>query len=115
MERIFGEHTDFSEKTLNQLKKVMLLSEQTKSNILIYGKTGMGKAHGIVVDAWFTGFADTADKRIYFCVYLGETDNEDVSSARARNTAINIVSDYLNSTLNSDLIGSQNDSIYQNY
>lgn len=52
----------------------MLLSEYQDGNMLIYGKTGLGKSHGVVVDAWFTGFADTADGRRYFCVYLGETD-----------------------------------------
>ena len=82
MERIFGDNTDYSEETLDQLKKVMLLSEQSGDDISIYGKTGMGMSYSTVVDAWYTGFADTADKRIYFCVYLGETDNKDVSSAK---------------------------------
>ena len=95
MKRIFSVPTDYSEETLNQLKQVMLLSEQEETDISFYGKTGMGKAHGVVVDAWFTGFADAADKRIYFCVYFGETDNQDVSSAKARETAVKIVSDYL--------------------
>lgn len=94
LERIFGEHSDYSKETQNQLKQVMLLSDPGEANIPIYGKTGMGMAHGIVVDAWFTGFADAADKRIYFCVYLGETDNQNVSSAKAREIAVEIVSDY---------------------
>lgn len=96
MERIFSDNTAYSEETRNQLKQVMLLLEQNEADISIYGKTGMGKAHGIVVDSWFTGFADAADKRIFFCVYLGETNNKDVSSAKAREIAIKIVSDYLN-------------------
>lgn len=96
MEHIFGNNTDYSEETLEQLKQVMLLSEQSEADLLFYGKTGMGKSHGIVVDSWYTGFADTADKRIYFCVYLGETDNKDVSSAKAKEIAVKIVSDYLN-------------------
>lgn len=95
MQRIFGANSDYSEKTLEQLKQVMLLSEQSETDISIYGKTGMGKAYGIVVDSWYTGFADTTDNRIYFCVYLGETDNQNVSSAKAREIAIKIVSDYL--------------------
>lgn len=94
MERIFGEHTDYSGATLDQLKQVMLLSEQSSADISIYGKTGMGKVQGIVVDSWYTGFADKADKRIYFCVYLGETDHKEVSSAKAKEIAIEIVSDY---------------------
>lgn len=94
MERIFGNNLNYSEKTRRQLKQVMLLSEQ-EADTLIYGKTGMGKAYGIVVDAWYTGFADTSDKRIYFCVYLGETDNKNVTSTKAKEIAIKIVSDYL--------------------
>ncbi len=96
IERIFGDNTNYSEETRNQLKQVMLLSEPNESDILIYGKTGMGKSYGIVVDSWFTGFADIPEKRIYFCVYLGETENKDVSSAKAREIAVEIVSAYLN-------------------
>lgn len=96
IEHIFGDNTNYSEETRNQLKQVMLLSEPKESDILMYGKTGMGKSYGIVVDSWFTGFADTPEKRIYFCVYLGETDNKNVSSAKAREIAIKIVSAYLN-------------------
>lgn len=96
IERIFGDNTNYSEETRNQLKQVMLFSESNESDILIYGKTGMGKSYGIVVDSWFTGFADTPEKRIYFCVYLGETENKDVSSAKAREIAVEIVSTYLN-------------------
>lgn len=96
IERIFGDNTNYSEQTRNQLKQVMLFSESNESDILIYGKTGMGKNYGIVVDSWFTGFADTPEKRIYFCVYLGETENKDVSSAKAREIAVEIVSAYLN-------------------
>ena len=95
MKHIFTGKTDYSEETINQLKQVMLLSEQEETDIVIYGKTGMGKTQGVVVNAWFTGFADTADKRIYFCVYFGETDKQNVSSANARGIAIKIVSDYL--------------------
>lgn len=95
MERIFGDSSEYPEETQNQLKEVMLLSEQNDTAISIYGKTGMGKAHGITVDSWYTGFADKADKRIYFCVYLGETADKEVSSAKAREIAIKIVSDYI--------------------
>lgn len=95
LELIFGDNTEYSEETLNQLKQVMLLSEQNDAGISIYGKTGMGKSYGVVVDSWYSGFADTADNRIYFCVYLGETYNKDVSSTKAREIAIEIVSDNL--------------------
>lgn len=96
LERIFGENSNYSEETRDRLEQVMLLSEPDESDISIYGKTGMGMSYGIVVDAWFTGFADTPEKRIYFCVYLGETDNKEVSSVKAREIAVKIVSAYLN-------------------
>lgn len=51
MERIFGDHTSYSEETRNQLKQVMLLPKQNEADISIYGKTGMGKSYGIVVDS----------------------------------------------------------------
>lgn len=54
----------------------------------------MGKAEGIVVDAWFTGFAEDTEGKIYFCVHLGRTDGMNVSSPRAKEIAIQIVSDY---------------------
>lgn len=96
MERIFGGHDVYSEETLTQLKQVMLITESAEPDISIYGKTGMGKAYGVVVDAWYTGFAEADDKRIYFCVYLGEAAGQNVSSARAREIAVEIISDYLN-------------------
>lgn len=94
MERIFGVNSDYSEKTQNELKQVMLVSEQERADISIYGKTGMGKAEGIVVDAWFTGFAESTEGNIYFCVYLGRNDNMNVSSSLAKEIAIQIVTDY---------------------
>lgn len=94
MERIFGNNSGYSEETQNELKQVMLVSEQEGTDISIYGKTGMGKADGMVVDAWFTGFAESPEGNPFFCVYLGRTDDMDVSSALAREIAIQIVSGY---------------------
>lgn len=93
LDRIFGEHSAYSQETQDNLKQVMLLTEQPDKDMLVYGKTGLGKAYGVVVDAWFTGFADTADERRYFCVYLGETDGKDVSSTKAKEIALEIISD----------------------
>ena len=94
MERIFGENSEYSEGTQNELKQVMLVTEQEQTDILIYGKTGMGKVDGIVIDAWFTGFAETTEGKLYFCVRLGRTDGMNVSSPLAKEIAIQIVSDY---------------------
>lgn len=94
MERIFGGNSDYSEETQNQLKQVMLVPEQDRADLSLYGKTGMGKVNGVVVDAWFTGFAESTEGTIYFCVRLGETEELDVSSTVAKEIAIEIVSDY---------------------
>lgn len=94
MERIFGGNSDYSEETRSQLKQVMLVPEQDRADLSLYGKTGMGKANGVVVDAWFTGFAESTEGTIYFCVRLGETEELDVSSTVAKEIAIEIVWDY---------------------
>lgn len=94
MERIFGDNSVYSEETQSELKQVMLAPEVSSANISIYGKTGMGKASGIVVDAWFTGFAESTTGKIYFCVRLGRSDGMNVSSSLAKEIAIKIVSDY---------------------
>lgn len=93
MERIFGEDSVCSEETRRELKKVMLLEGQEQTAPLIYGKTGMGMAQGIVVNAWFTGFAEYEEKEVYFCVYLGQKEDRDVSSAAAREIAVRILSE----------------------
>ena len=94
MERIFGDNSIYSEETQSELKQVMLAPEVSSVDISIYGKTGMGKASGIVVDAWFTGFAESTTGKIYFCVRLGRSDGMNVSSSLAKEIAIKIVSDY---------------------
>ncbi len=95
MARIFGKESVYSESTREELKKVMLVTEENEADIPVYGKTGMGKAEGIVMDAWFTGFAEKEGKNICFCVYLGRTDGKDVSGAAAREIAICLITDYI--------------------
>ncbi len=96
MARIFGAGSEYSEETRAQLKKVMKTELPEHMAVSIYGKTGMGKAHGIVVDAWFTGFAENPElgETIYFCVYLGQSDGKNVSSTSAKEIAIRLISDY---------------------
>lgn len=91
LERIFGDRSAYSQKTREKLKQVMLLPEQSNSDISIYGKTGMGKAGGILVDAWYAGFAECSGDNIYFCVHLDETKDERASSATAREIAVKLV------------------------
>ncbi len=47
-----------------------------------------------MVDAWFTGFAETSEKNLYFCVYLGRTEGMDVTSLGAKEIALRLVEDY---------------------
>ena len=53
----------------------------------------MGTAGGVVVDAWFTGLAESETEEVYFCVRLGQTDGRDVSSSLAKEIAGNVLSD----------------------
>lgn len=98
MERIFGNNADYAAETINRLKQVMLVEEpisgQNGANLSVYGKTGMGKAQGVTVDAWFTGFAETPAGNLYFCVYLGQTDGMNVTSSAAKEIALRILADY---------------------
>ncbi len=104
MERIFGQTSVYSEETQEELKRVMLVQEDADTDdeeevahVSVYGKTGMGMAYGTVVDAWFTGFAERGEERVYFCVYLGQTDDKDVSSVAAKEIAIRLAERYFNS------------------
>lgn len=88
MERIFGDESVYSEESIQKLRDVMKVEEPMIEGIEVYGKTGMGKDKGVTVDAWFAGFAEIKGEREYFCVYLGESDNSEVTSAKAKEIAI---------------------------
>ena len=92
MEQIFNSDTFYKPETIESLKQVMQVNDY-ETERPIYGKTGMGKTSGIVVDSWFTGFADCGEDNLYFCVYLGETDGADVSSAKAKEIAVKLITD----------------------
>ncbi len=94
MYKLFGGQSDASPQTLAWLERVMLCLEESRDGLGLYGKTGMGKAEGVVVDAWFTGFADLEGKRVYFCVYLGESPGKDVSSSKSKEIAVSLLSSY---------------------
>lgn len=94
MERIFGaDTTTYETESIQQLEQVMLVTD-SETKYPVYGKTGLGKSEGVVVDAWFTGFASVKDEKLYFCIYLGRTEGEDVSSVKAKEIALEIISDY---------------------
>lgn len=93
LERIFGETSAYSEASLSLLKDAMKTVDSDAPDMVLYGKTGLGKSRGILVDAWFTGFAETDRGNVYFCVYLGESDKEGVSSADAKRIAVWLMRD----------------------
>ena len=94
MERIFGDDSQYSQETQEQLKQVMLVTDPDTGELSVYGKTGQGATAEATVDAWFTGFADGDDgNRIYFCVHRGETEGADVSGVRAREIAVRLLQD----------------------
>ncbi len=102
MERIFGENSQYQVQTLEQLAEVMELTGREETELTIYGKTGMGKVDGITVDSWYTGFAGMPEGRVYFSVYLGQTDGMEVSSMRAREIAVQVVEDFARKGIRAD-------------
>lgn len=83
---IFGNENHFNIKSLDELKKIMYLAELDTGSL--YGKTGSGTAG----NAWFVGFVEQKDNRIYFAVYLEDMQNKDiVSGNKAKETAISIL------------------------
>lgn len=95
MERIFGADSVYDEAMLSILREVML-SETTEDGTKIYGKTGFGKMGGKLADAWFVGVMEDGDAPLYFAVYLSENNPPDVSSADAKQIALDIGRDFKN-------------------
>lgn len=93
MERIFGENTIYRQATIEQLRNAMRLPDLHINGWNVFGKTGMGKSADTAVDAWYTGFAEASDERVYFCVYLGQTAEAEISSIKAREIAIQLIAD----------------------
>lgn len=94
MKRIFADQSVYSKNTQNILKQAMRLNVHTDEDTdqyPIYGKTGMGVAQGKTIDAWYTGFMERPQGNVYFCVWLGQTDAKEISSAAAREIAVRIL------------------------
>lgn len=58
---------------------------ENNTEVSIYGKTGMGKARGIVVELHGSQVAETLEGNKYFCVYLGQSDAGNTSSTATQN------------------------------
>lgn len=87
LHNIFSGENNFSSESIETLKHIMYISEFENGSL--YGKTGSG-TNG---EAWFIGFIEKNDNRIYFAVYLEDMQNKDiVSGNKAKEIAISILS-----------------------
>ena len=83
---IFDNENPFNVENLDELKNIMYIAELDHGSL--YGKTGSGTTG----NAWFVGFVEKNDNRIYFAVYLEDMQNKDiVSGNKAKEIAINIL------------------------
>ena len=84
---IFGSENNFSTDNLEELKNIMHIAELDNGSL--YGKTGSGTDS----KAWFVGFIEKSDNKIYFAIYLDDMQNREVVSGnKAKEIAISILS-----------------------
>lgn len=84
--KIFEKQNIYSPDNVKILKDIMLV-EDNKTN-KIYGKTGSGP-NG---QAWFVGFKESNNKRIYFAVYLNDSSKQEVvNGQKAKEIALKIM------------------------
>lgn len=84
LKKIFEGESIYSDDHVAILKEIMLVSEDTQK---IYGKTG-SSSNG---EAWFVGFTEENEQRVYFAVYLNDnTQPDQVSGSMAKEIALDI-------------------------
>lgn len=71
LRRIFEDKVVFSTNSLELVKSVML-TENTASDIKIYGKTGSGIKDDTWNDGWFVGMFEVSDNTYYFALRLNQ-------------------------------------------
>lgn len=65
---------------------------QNNNEKKIYGKTGSG-SNG---EAWFIGFTEKGQQKLYFAIYLNESSQrEQISSSDAKEVALTIIDNAL--------------------
>jgi len=84
---IFEGKTDYNEDNIKILKNVMVTDYEN-----FYGKTGAGNSD----NAWYVGFSEKDNKRIYFAVHLDGGKDKKPAGADAREIAYNIINNYYN-------------------
>lgn len=86
--KILGQDNKYSERSREILKKIMLVFEE--DNLKVYGKTGAGYAD----NRWFIGMIENGVENYYFAIRLSDEDNEEATSSKAREIAIEIAKDH---------------------
>lgn len=92
--KIFAGKTNFSLKSIDIHKEVMLV--QRNGSVSVYGKTGTGKNvdTGHSDNGWFVGMFENGDKKYCFAVRLNDEKSSDVNGTKAKEIALNIISKY---------------------
>lgn len=89
MRSIFEGNTIYSESEVMILKNIMLT--ETDGPEKIYGKTGTGT----MGNAWYVGFVEKEDNKIYFAIHLNDNESKQVYGAKAKEIALDIIYDYI--------------------
>lgn len=82
--KIFGQDNKYSGRSKEILKNIMLVFEE--DNLKVYGKTGAGYED----NSWFVGMIENGTENYYFAIRLSDEDNEEATSPKAREIAIEI-------------------------
>ena len=88
LEKIFDGQSIYSSQEIETVKEIMLI--QNDETQKIYGKTGSG-SNG---EAWFVGFIQTNDQRIYLATYLSDLSKSgEISGSTAKEISLKIIND----------------------
>lgn len=83
--RIFEGQSIYSDENISTLKEIMLVEDSGIQKI--YGKTGSGSDQ-----AWFVGFSEENNEKIYFAIFLDDnTQSETITGNTAKEIAIEIL------------------------
>lgn len=87
--KIFEGESFYNGESIEILNKTMLIQDNEKK---IYGKTGSG-SNG---EAWFIGFTEKGQQKLYFAIYLNDSSQrEQISSSDAKEVALKIIDNAL--------------------
>ncbi len=83
--KIFGQDNKYLDRSKEILKNIMLVYDE--DNLKIYGKTGAGYED----NSWFVGMVESNQGTYYFAIRLSDLNNEEATSPKAREIAIEII------------------------